>query len=532
MSWTDIIGQENSVARLKAFGDYHVSKGGTPGHILLIGREGMGKNLIATSFAANYGMSILSREAETFVIKGDLSCTLTNLRDRTAFLLSNVQQLKHSLLELLSSAMRDYKVDVMIGTGPRARLHSVQTGKFTLICTATKKTECPQLLSGLFSLVLSLEEYSQDQLQEIAKVLAERNGYTLEPPVAGMLALNCDGRPHHLELLTLRLAKTLKKKVITESDAVQAFSAFGMSVRPTISPLGDNDILSVSGERFEQLISDLLNRMGFRTELTKTTGDGGIDIVAMLDRPIVGGRYLFQCKRYQPGNLVGAPTVRDFYGAVIADRAVKGVLITTSDFSAQAREFAQKVGLELIALDQLQLLLNKHGEPIQPPSHAMSEGSPMLVSRGISDSEAAECESGLPEKRPASSPPQILVVDDEEPIREIICSMLSSANYQCRAVAGGQEALTLLDSGEVFDLVIHDLLNSPIDGIDLLCRLRRNFPDIPVVVASAVHDVSVALAVLRHGAYDYLLEPFEREQLLLVVRRALEYRRLKLENRT
>ena len=52
----------------------------------------------------------------------------------------------------------------------------------------------------------------------------------------------------------------------------------------------------------------------------------------------------------------------------------------------------------------------------------------------------------------------------------------------------------------------------------------------PVVLESAVHDISVALAAIRNGAYDYLQEPFEREQLLNVVGRALEYRRLKLEN--
>jgi restriction system protein len=94
--------------------------------------------------------------------------------------------------------------------------------------------------------------------------------------------------------------------------------------------------------------------------MKKTTGDGGIDIIATLDKSIVGGRYLFQCKRFAPDNLVGAPTVRDFYGAVTADRAVKGILISTSDFTVQAREFAQRVGVELIDAAQLQRLLLDH----------------------------------------------------------------------------------------------------------------------------------------------------------------------------
>jgi len=101
--------------------------------------------------------------------------------------------------------------------------------------------------------------------------------------------------------------------------------------------------------------------MEFRAEMTKATGDGGIDIVAVLDKPILGGKYLFQCKRYAPDNLVGASTVRDFYGAVTADKAVKGILITTSDFTAQARESAERVGLELINLGRLQDLFAQYG---------------------------------------------------------------------------------------------------------------------------------------------------------------------------
>jgi restriction system protein len=84
-------------------------------------------------------------------------------------------------------------------------------------------------------------------------------------------------------------------------------------------------------------------------------------MVAVLDRPITGGKYLFQCKRYSPDNLIGAATVREFYGAVTAERAVKGILITTSDFTAQAREFAERVGVELIGLAGLQNLLVQFG---------------------------------------------------------------------------------------------------------------------------------------------------------------------------
>ncbi len=126
---------------------------------------------------------------------------------------------------------------------------------------------------------------------------------------------------------------------------------------------------------------------------------------------------------------------------------------------------------------------------------------------------------------------RILIVDDEEAIREIVSSMLTAAHYKCSQAGSGLQALALLESGEEFELVLSDLMMADLDGIGLLERTKERFPDLPVVMVTAVHDISVALAAIRNGAYDYLLKPFEREQLLATVRRALENRRLKLENR-
>src|SRR3981081_4312823 len=128
-------------------------------------------------------------------------------------------------------------------------------------------------------------------------------------------------------------------------------------------------------------------------------------------------------------------------------------------------------------------------------------------------------------------PDRILVVDDEEAIREIVASMLSSAGYACKQAGSGMEALAVLNSGEEFELMLSDLMMAELDGIALLERSKEKYPDMPVIMVTAVHDISVALAAIRNGAYDYLLKPFEREQLLAMVRRALEHRRLKLENR-
>src|SRR5438105_15537694 len=104
---------------------------------------------------------------------------------------------------------------------------------------------------------------------------------------------------------------------------------------------------------------------------------------------------------------------------------------------------------------------------------------------------------------------RILVVDDEESIREIVCSMLSNAGYQTRHASSGLKALELLNSGAEFELALSDLMMAEMDGIGLLERAKELYPDMPIIMVTAVHDISVALAAIRNGAYDYLLKPFE-----------------------
>ncbi|HTZ95529.1 MAG TPA: HD domain-containing phosphohydrolase, partial [Terriglobales bacterium] len=93
-----------------------------------------------------------------------------------------------------------------------------------------------------------------------------------------------------------------------------------------------------------------------------------------------------------------------------------------------------------------------------------------------------------------------------------------------------RNALGVLESGQQFELMLSDLMMADLDGMGLLERTKEKFPEMPVVMVTAVHDISAALKAIRDGAYDYLLKPFEREQLLATVHRALENRRLRMEN--
>jgi len=126
---------------------------------------------------------------------------------------------------------------------------------------------------------------------------------------------------------------------------------------------------------------------------------------------------------------------------------------------------------------------------------------------------------------------KILVVDDEEAIREVVSTLLQAQGYNCTVCPNGRAGLETFRN-DTFDLVLSDIVMPEMDGLKLLSELRVLDPDVPVIMVTAMHDISIALEAIRAGAYDYILKPFEKDQLHLSVRRALEHRALVLENRT
>jgi Holliday junction resolvasome RuvABC ATP-dependent DNA helicase subunit len=368
MHYSDIIGQDDTIARLKAFSDFYRKNGSTAEHVLLVAEEGTGKRTIANVLATELGVPSQEVSASQLQVKGGLTAILTNLRTRQVLVVEDIHRLGRALQDVLSEVLQTHKLPIQIGQGSKTRHHVMDVQPFTLVGTVPKKSECPEGLLSSFALVLPLQAYANSALEKIGERIAADESIEIEAGALKLLAANSRSRPDKLKLLMQRVARAVNKPNITEGDARQVLGVFGVMAQ-TDTHTGDSAYLErMSGVEFERFVTTLLARMEFRPEMTRATGDGGIDIVAVLDKPILGGKYLFQCKRYAPENLVGASTVRDFYGAVTADKAVKGIFITTSDFTTQAREFAERVGLELINLPQLQSLLVQHG---------MSDDSPL-----------------------------------------------------------------------------------------------------------------------------------------------------------
>jgi len=125
----------------------------------------------------------------------------------------------------------------------------------------------------------------------------------------------------------------------------------------------------------------------------------------------------------------------------------------------------------------------------------------------------------------------ILIVDDERDIRELISDILVDEGYSTRLAANSDDCMkeVKLDPPKLMILDIW-LKDSQMDGIDILTTVKREYPDIPVVIISGHGNIEIAVAAIKQGAYDFIEKPFNIDQLMVVVSRAMETSRLRREN--
>jgi response regulator RpfG family c-di-GMP phosphodiesterase len=128
------------------------------------------------------------------------------------------------------------------------------------------------------------------------------------------------------------------------------------------------------------------------------------------------------------------------------------------------------------------------------------------------------------------SAPHCLIVDDEPRLRQLLLQLMRNDGFICHEAANGEEALAMLPQHQ-FSLVMTDLRMPKVDGLELLRQARASWPDVAVVMITAVADVDVAVSCLAIGAMDYLTKPFHLEEVRARVAQALEKRRLLIENR-
>ena len=117
---------------------------------------------------------------------------------------------------------------------------------------------------------------------------------------------------------------------------------------------------------------------------------------------------------------------------------------------------------------------------------------------------------------------RILIVDDEDSIREVVSSMLTSSSFVCTQAQSGKEALALLQSGEEFELMLSDMMMPVMDGAATITVIQRINPSVRIIAASGIDSQDTKDRVVTTGVKHFLAKPFTAETLLLLMREVLD----------
>ncbi|KTB48520.1 HD domain-containing phosphohydrolase [Dehalogenimonas alkenigignens] len=131
----------------------------------------------------------------------------------------------------------------------------------------------------------------------------------------------------------------------------------------------------------------------------------------------------------------------------------------------------------------------------------------------------------------ASSKETVLIVDDEQIVRRLLHQKLANDGYGCVEAGSVDDALNVLSVNREIALVVSDMKMPGKSGMDLLAEVKANYPDTAVIIATAVNETATAIECMKQGAYDYLTKPFKLDEVTFSIWRALDKRRLQLENR-
>lgn len=188
----------------------------------------------------------------------------------------------------------------------------------------------------LISLRATRERFSEIDLSRIDKRVCLRN-----------LGAQVSPRPYEIQpVKPLVDFDMVDKRFVEQSDILADLES-----RPNLMDLNPFE--------FENLVGNLFRQLGLETKLTRSSRDGGVDVVAFDVRPVLGGKVVIQAKRYK--NTVGVSAIRDLFGTMMNEGANKGILVTTSGYGPDAFDFAKDKPIELIDGGQLLYLLDQCG---------------------------------------------------------------------------------------------------------------------------------------------------------------------------
>jgi len=280
----DFIGQDRVKENVMIAIEAARSRGEALDHVLLYGPPGLGKTSLAQIIASELGVSIKTSSGPLLERKGDLTAILTSLELREVFFLDEIHRLMPAIEEVLYPAMEDYRIDLIIGQGPGARIHPFQLNRFTLVGATTRAGLITAPLRSRFGIVHRLEFYQPENLVEILHRSASILSIALDPEGAAEVAKRSRGTPRVANRLLRRVrdfAEVRAQGRVTGEVAREALDRLGVdqhglddvdrNLMLTIiqkfagGPVGLNTIAASLGEEedaIEEIYEPYLMQMG------------------------------------------------------------------------------------------------------------------------------------------------------------------------------------------------------------------------------------------------------------------------------
>jgi Holliday junction DNA helicase RuvB len=201
----DFIGQPRVKENLKIAVDAARARGEALDHVLLYGPPGLGKTTLAQILAHEMASAIKISSGPLLEKKGDLTAVLTSLDPRDFLFLDEIHRLLPALEEILYPAMEDFRIDLIIGQGPGARVHPYQLNRFTLVGATTRAGLIMAPLRSRFGIVHRLDFYSPEDLLRIVERSAKILGIRMDESGAAEIARRSRGTPRVANRLLRRV---------------------------------------------------------------------------------------------------------------------------------------------------------------------------------------------------------------------------------------------------------------------------------------------------------------------------------------
>jgi holliday junction DNA helicase RuvB len=230
-NFSDYIGQDRVKENLQIAVEAARNRGEALDHVLLYGPPGLGKTTLAQILAREMGSSIKISSGPLLEKKGDLTAVLTSLDPRDFLFLDEIHRLQPALEEILYPAMEDFRVDLIIGQGPGARVHPYQLNRFTLVGATTRAGLVMAPLRSRFGIVHRLDFYTPADLEKIITRSAQILGITIDADGAGEISRRCRGTPRVANRLLRRVrdyAEVRAEGHITLAVAREALKMLGV----------------------------------------------------------------------------------------------------------------------------------------------------------------------------------------------------------------------------------------------------------------------------------------------------------------